>query len=183
MLNGIMSFVFRIEFFGPQDNLTGFRGGGQQQGGPSDPGQGGPFGRPGEPFDGPESGSPNFFNITCTEQQEDMSCELPRGDEEGVFVRRTRTHPTTGETNTVPKCIPIDKATEGDECGCCGEACPEPCETCSCELPFPDHEGEIMEGVEVLVEGMQEALCVPKFACMMIVARSEGRVTRNTECA
>jgi hypothetical protein len=60
--------------------MGGYRGGGQQQGGP----------------------------------KEDMSCELPRGDEEGVFVCRTRTDLMTGETNTVPECIPIDKAIEGD---------------------------------------------------------------------
>ena len=160
-----------------QAKRGGFRGGGRP-GGPGGSGQG----HPGGLFDGPEGDRPDFFNITCTEQQEDSSCELPRGDEEGVFVCRTRTHRVTGENNTVPVCIPTDKAIEGDECGCCDEACPEPCETCSCDLPWTDHEGGIKEGVEVMVDGMDEALCVPKFASMMMVARSEGGVTCNTEC-
>jgi hypothetical protein len=83
-----------------------------------------------------------------------------------LFVCRARTHPVTGETNTVPACAPTDKAIEGDAYGCCDEACPEPCEIRNCELPFPDHEGEIKEGVEVLVEGMDKALCVPIYVCV-----------------
>ena len=121
------------------------------------------------------------MNSTCT-ADEVIPCDLPRGDEEGLFVCRTRTNPVTNQTNTVPICIPTDRSIAGDECGCCDEDCPEPCDTCGCELPFPDRDGVTRQGVEVLVAGMDEPMCVPAFASMMMVARSEGRVTCNAEC-
>jgi hypothetical protein len=112
------------------------------------------------------------MNITCTGDI-DFSCELPRDeDEQGVFVCRSR-----GERGDVPVCIPTDRAVTGDECGCCDQECPVPCDACPCDLPFSDK-----EGVEVLVPDSDVPICVPKFASARMVYRSEGMVTCNEAC-
>jgi hypothetical protein len=123
---------------------------------------------------------PTLFSITC-EGGIDFSCDLPRVDEEGIFVCRTYTHSVSGETNMVPVCIPTDKAFESDECGCCGEVCPTECDSCPCELPFNGPDGVPKEGVAILAEGMYEPWCVPKFESWMMMWRDD-ELTCNTEC-
>eukprot|EP00980_Cylindrotheca_fusiformis_P029496 scaffold23491_cov154-Cylindrotheca_fusiformis.AAC.1 len=44
---------------------------------------------------------------------------------EGIFVCRETYHPITGDSQVRARCIASDKAFETDECGCCGEDCPE----------------------------------------------------------
>jgi hypothetical protein len=171
----------------------GVRGGDGPQGGDG-PGGHGPGGgghgkgrgdgRPGD-FFGPDETL--FLNITCDESAGDQaySCDLPREDEEGMFVCRTRYHPVTGEMNQFPMCIPPDHAMEGDECGCCGgdeEACPKPC-GCACELGA-GRDGVVREGAYVLFDDADEPVCVPTGHSMHLVATSteDRTVTCFEEC-
>jgi hypothetical protein len=160
----------------------GFRGG-DGLGGPTGPG-GPPVGRgigrgggsrPGGDFGRNET---LFLNMTCAESADDQaySCDLPREDEEGMFVCRTRYHPVTGQQNQFPICVPPGRAMEGDECGCCGEdesACPVPC-GCTCELGRRREDGVVREGVYVLFDDAEneDAACVPVGVSMPLVATS-----------
>jgi hypothetical protein len=133
----------------------GARGDGTGGGGPptsTSKGSGGPGDRP---FGMPNGGrpafpgiEPEFTDITCAA---DYNCSLPRNgdDAAGVFVCRQLFHPITGESSARAMCIPSDRAWESDECGCCGEDCPEQPEfvdiTC-------DDEGEDVDEVIVCRE-------------------------------
>lgn len=154
-------------------------------------GNGGWFGRGGG--NGHNKKVTDFVNITCYGDI-DFGCNLPRRKRhdtdvgaggEGVFVCRSKKHPITGDVKSrFPMCVPSDMAIEGDECGCCDRECPQPCDSCPCDLLEDDKEGGriIAEGVQVLITGMEEPLCVPKFASMMMIYRSDGLVKCNSEC-
>jgi hypothetical protein len=115
----------------------------------------------------------NLVNITC-ESEIDFSCDLHRTGEEGFFVCRTYTNHRTGLNNSFPVCIPTDKARESDECGCCGEEeCPEECDACPCTA-FHGPDSEPKAGVEVLVDGEDEPMCVPIGMSRMMVARDDA---------
>lgn len=117
-----------------------------------------------------------FLNMTCDSAagDKDYSCDLPKGDEEGMFVCRTRYHPVTGAMNKFPMCISSDRAMEGDECGCCDgdeTACPQPC-GCACELGV-GRDGVVREGVFVVFDDVDaEPVCVRTGASMRLVAKS-----------
>jgi hypothetical protein len=149
-----------------QARPKGFRGRG---GGNGIGGRGGGGPPPGGGFFGRDESL--FLNMTCDEQEsppndQAYSCDLPRGDEEGMFVCRTRYHPVTGLKNEFPMCIPPNRAMEGDVCGCCGTdetACPQPC-GCTCDLG---------EGRYVVFDDAEaEPVCVPTGLSMRLVARS-----------
>jgi hypothetical protein len=132
--------------------------------------------RDGPPYPGPGHGPggppfPDFYNITCKDNggAVDFSCDLPRGEDPGVFVCRTKTH--RGENVTSPMCIPTDRALVDDECGCCDMDCPEPCDACPCDITGRD--GKVREGVFVSIEDDEEETCVPKFASAKLVYHRE----------
>lgn len=126
----------------------------------------------------------DLVNITCTGDI-DFSCDLPQkfqnqtNTQGGVFVCRKKVHPVFSDVikKQFPICIASDMAIERDECGCCGSVCPHPCSACPCSLG-----NSTMEGVEVLITGMEEPVCVPKFASMMMVYKSDNLVICNTQC-
>jgi hypothetical protein len=144
-------------------------------------------GRPGGGPGGARGGmdDANFFNITC-DSEIDFSCDLHRGatKEDGVFVCRTHTNVMDeGRNNSFPVCIPTDKALESDECGCCGEDCPEVV-VCACPCTFTGRHGQLKEGVGVLVDEEEEEetmMCVPKGASRTMVSRDVG-ITCDTGC-
>jgi len=109
---------------GQQDaSLRGEKGGrqgkGKGQDGKDRPFSGGPHGnKPG--FPGFEE-KPETVEISCIA---DYDCALPNG-EDGTFVCRQMYHPITGDSKSKATCIPNDRAWVTDECGCCGEDCPE----------------------------------------------------------
>jgi hypothetical protein len=156
---------------GDQPRLGAPRGDGPPEGAGRGKGIGRGVGRPGDFFGRNET---LFLNLTCIEEPaQAYSCDLPRGDEEGMFVCRTREHPGTGENNQFPMCIAPDRAIEGDECGCCGDdenACPKPC-GCTCELG-EGRDGAVREGAYVLFDDADEPVCVPTRVSMRLVARS-----------
>lgn len=162
-------------FFGPPpgNGAGGPPGGNSTSNGYGPPGGQGPPGGRGPP--GGNGTMPAFVNITCS-SPELTSCNLPMGDQ-GFFVCRTRYDPRSGTNKTFPMCIQSDRAFETDVCGCCGGTCPTPCDQCSCTLPYGN-----VTGVEVLVNGMSQPLCVPPFDSAMMVATSNGNVTCNTVC-
>jgi hypothetical protein len=180
-----------------QARPQGFRGGDEPRlgDGPEGPGPEGPdrgdgrgkgigrgVGRPGDFIGRNET---LFLNMTCDESpgDQDYACDLPREDEEGMFVCRTRYDTVTGEMNEFPMCIPPDRAMEGDECGCCGideNACPKPC-GCTCELDA-GRDGVVREGAYVLFDDADAPVCVPTGVSMGLVARStEDRVVTCLE--
>jgi hypothetical protein len=128
----------------------------------------------------------DVVNITCTGDI-DFSCDLPpkqfqnkTNTQDGVFVCRQKVHPVFSDfiKKQFPICIASNMALESDECGCCGSVCPRPCSACPCSLG-----NSTMEGVEVLITGMEEPVCVPKFASMMMVYKSDNLVICNTQCS
>ena len=164
-----------------RDNVQGTRSYGSAQGNGSNYSHGSDHGHNHEYGNGGynagySSGAPTFVNITCgatnsTGAAMNLTCDLPRNNEQGVYVCRTRYNTWTGVPTSSAVCIATDRAVASDVCGCCGKACPIPCTTCPCEY-----------GVEVLVPGMSEPLCVPSPASAMMVAKSNGTVTCNTNC-
>jgi hypothetical protein len=132
----------------------------------------GPGGRPGGRRPGgrfpPAFNASDFVDITCAGNI-DFSCD-PRGNEtEGVFVCRSRIN-KFNETKSRPRCIPTDKALEGDECGCCGRECPAPCDICPCETSRG-------QGFEVLID--DEIACLPPRAAMMEVYKNDMAVCND----
>ena len=131
----------------------GFRGGGDRDGGR----RGGKLGR------GPFANA-TYTDITCSA---DLSCN-PRGPaEDGFFVCRSWTT-SEGEEKSKIKCVPSDRSIEGvDECGCCGEECPVPCDTCPCTT----RRGT--PGAYVLDEDEDEPICLPSDMAMMLTYKKE----------
>jgi hypothetical protein len=130
----------------------------------------------------PNGDNLNFTSIACDAAQGDNveTCDHPKSDE-SLFVCRERTDPSTNEVNSISVCIPTDKSLDGDVCGCCdGQDCPTPCDACPCVLENPRFGDEA--GVLVLIEGVDEPVCVPSFASMTMVSRSNGSVTCATTC-
>ena len=163
--------------------------GGGYGGGASDVGRGGPFGCG-------RNSTVEFVSNIC-EGHTPTTCDLPpRGGEgggypseesavvstSGIFVCRTRTNPNTQEVDAFSMCIPEDKGIAGDECGCCDDVCPEPCE-CPCDIvdgdgnPKVDANGDAILGALVTIEGMDDDKCVPASASAYMVERSNGAVT------
>ncbi|CAJ1941111.1 unnamed protein product [Cylindrotheca closterium] len=140
----------------------GFRGGGDRDGGR----RGDKLGR------GPFTNA-TYVDITC---DADFSCD-PRGpSEEGFFVCRSYTC-SDGETKSRAKCIPSDRSIEGsDECGCCGEDCPVPCDTCPCTT----RRGT--PGAYILDEDDDEPICVSSKAAMMLTFKKD-EVSCLTDCS
>lgn len=171
----------------------------------------------GEQGGGRRGDRPPFVNITCPIEGDvdffdDFTCELPprrryrRGwhdeggeDEEddiesggeGVFVCRVPPEDSPRFDlfpDGIPKCIPTNKAHEGEECGCCGGDCPEPCSECPCEYIPTGRRGEALldvepqAGVEVIIDGMDLPLCVPKYSSAMMVYLDDS-VSCYTECS
>eukprot|EP00526_Cylindrotheca_closterium_P011422 CAMPEP_0113638746 /NCGR_PEP_ID=MMETSP0017_2-20120614/20310_1 /TAXON_ID=2856 /ORGANISM="Cylindrotheca closterium" /LENGTH=488 /DNA_ID=CAMNT_0000549893 /DNA_START=50 /DNA_END=1516 /DNA_ORIENTATION=- /assembly_acc=CAM_ASM_000147 len=94
--------------------------------------------------------------ITCTipkrkghgphhNQQDDADAEEEE-EEEGVFVCRSRADPLTGAADTKPICIPTDAAWDSDQCGCCGETCPEKPVKTDIDCPLQEHQCERRNG-------------------------------------
>lgn len=137
---------------GDQDSsLRGEQGGRQGEGshggprghhnGKDRPFSGGPHGiKPG--FPGSQI-QPDLTEITCST---DYDCALPNG-EDGTFVCRGLYHPITGESKSKAICIPNDRAWVTDECGCCGEDCPEQPEFV--DLTCEDEEDQTLDSVAV----------------------------------
>jgi hypothetical protein len=161
--------------------------GGDHQHGIGDRGRGGKKGKKGKRGGFFGRNETLFLNLTCVEEPaQDYSCELPRGDEEGMFVCRTRYHPITGDKNEFPTCIAPDRAMVGDECGCCGDdenACPKPC-GCTCTELGEGRDGAAREGAYVLFGDADEPVCVPTGLSMRLVARSteDRAVTCLEDC-
>ena len=167
----------------------GFGGGGEFGGGG---GRGGPYGGGGG--GGGRNSTVAFISTVC-DGVTPTTCELPprRGGgggssnatvtpTSGIFVCRTHTNPNNLEVNTFSTCIPEDKGIVGDECGCCDDVCPEPCE-CPCDLldrdgnPKVDANGDAIVGALVTIEGMDDDKCVSASASAYMVERSNGAVT------
>lgn len=62
-----------------------------------------------------------LVDIACSDE---WACDARNG-EAGTFVCRSKFNPLTGESRSKSICIPSGKALKTDECGCCGEECPE----------------------------------------------------------
>lgn len=171
---------------------NGFRGGGGNHGGGGGGGNhaGGGGGRGGHDSSGDRNVT-MFQNITCDASVElqNYACDLHRSDEDGIYVCRTRVD-SLGEEYQFPTCIPSDRALESDECGCCGadeDACPKTC-GCPCDIPNRfDWDGVTpKQGVEVMVDGTADPVCVPSYSAMKMMRRSvedgETDVTCVEEC-
>lgn len=65
---------------------------------------------------------PEYITKTCDAE---FACERRNNDETGILVCRETYHPITAASQTRVKCIDSEKAFESDECGCCGDVCPE----------------------------------------------------------
>jgi hypothetical protein len=185
----------------------------QMRGGGHEGGRGGPFGGGGG---GGGAGSYVDFVSTICDGLTPTTCDIhpPRGGARGgghgggsgttgsgnnitvvaptsgIFVCRTSTNPRTQEVTTFSMCIPKDKGIVGDDCGCCDDVCPEPCE-CPCTLmdrsgrnPKVDANGDAIAGalVTTINDGTEddEVSCVPKLASALLVERSNGAVTCAT---
>ncbi|CAJ1948517.1 unnamed protein product [Cylindrotheca closterium] len=134
---------------------------------------------------------PDHVELTWCEAKEDSGrCTLPPstsnsngGDDaettEGVFVCRTMANMLTGVAESQALCIPPDRAWETDQCGCCGEECPEqpipvdleckingngvPLETITQECPFENGDTGI-------------------FACRSLFHPLDGSAIQRTLC-
>jgi hypothetical protein len=76
----------------------------------------------------------SFETITCSSY---ITCDLPHGDGEGIFVCRNITRPGIESAGTVSMCIDPDRSVDGDACGCCTDVCPELCQ-CHCFISNGD---------------------------------------------
>ncbi|KAL3933449.1 MAG: hypothetical protein SGBAC_010395 [Bacillariaceae sp.] len=131
----------------------GFRGGGDRDGGR----RGDKLGR------GPFANA-TYVDITCDAE---FACD-PRGPEEaGFYVCRSWTT-SDGEEKSRAKCIAADRSIEGvDECGCCGEECPVPCDTCPCTTTRGS------AGAYVLDEDEVDPICVPLHSAMKLTYKKD----------
>jgi hypothetical protein len=160
-------------------------------------GSGGGRGRGGHQggFDSSDDRNATMFqNITCDattpELAQNYTCDLRkrRSDEDGVYVCRTRIN-DLGDEYQFARCIPTDRALESDTCGCCGAdetACPKTCD-CPCAIPNRfNRDGTSKKGVEVMVDGMADPVCIRSHSAMRMVRRSaedgELDVTCVEEC-
>eukprot|EP00980_Cylindrotheca_fusiformis_P031223 scaffold26018_cov152-Cylindrotheca_fusiformis.AAC.2 len=105
---------------------------------------------------GERAGFPGFFELEHVNKTCDaaFACDIrgARGHHaggekaSGIFVCRETYHPITGDSQVRAKCIASDKAFETDDCGCCGEDCPE-------ELDFQSITCENQENITISSDG------------------------------
>lgn len=155
----------------PRHGRRGGRGGGR--------GRGPPGGRGLRLFGGEEGGFGNSFAGGRSEESE---------PKEGNWVCRTLYHHITGEAEIFSACVDTEHAIITDECGCCGEVCPDVC-TCECDDisgPFGDFStGGVLITVESDDEDDEEnpEICVPTEHAVSLIAKSQGRVSCVEICA
>ena len=114
----------------PGTNLRPRDGDGPRgRGGPGGP-RGGPFGRPGVP-----RGNFTIVPLDCSPDSTTTDPECP-ADKDGnpkIWVCREGFDRETGEEITYSTCASPQRGPSTDDCGCCTQPCPQPCE-CGCDL-------------------------------------------------
>mmetsp|Transcript_29633 Transcript_29633/g.71305 ORF Transcript_29633/g.71305 Transcript_29633/m.71305 type:complete len:483 (+) Transcript_29633:114-1562(+) len=116
------------------------------------------------------------------------SCTLPPrnngGETEGAFVCRSMANMLTGIAESQTLCIPPDRAWETDQCGCCGEDCPDqplPVDL-ECSVGPTDENGNAVPAATITQECPFRNGDTGIFACRSLFHPLDGSVIQRTLC-
>ena len=146
--------------------------GARGRGGPGGPRRG-PCGRPGFP-----RGNFTIVPLDCNPETTDPECPADKDGNPGVWVCREGFDRETGEEITYSTCANPQRGRSTDECGCCTQPCPQPCE-CGCDLQT---ENDNLGVLVIEQEGEEtESHCMHPKRAFRKVTRSD-HYTCDTSC-
>ena len=128
-------------------------------------------------------------NLTCSDdigiESDDLVCNHPRlGSDNGTWACRSTYHPITGMLKSTTVCLDPMESFISDDCGCCDEECPAPCE-CPCEVEHGDDTADhVLVELTIVDEDDGETVvqkCIPKIFSASLIA-SEDAATCVTTC-
>lgn len=113
-------------------------------------------------------------NPDSSQIQDEVTIQQEDSAEQGVFVCRSRANPLTADADTHPVCISTDAAWESDQCGCCGQVCPE--------RPARADDDWCSDAQEEQVECSRRNGRAGVFVCRSLFHPLEGNLVDTTLC-